>query len=89
MSDLTFKFDTDLLEGLSGSDLLSEKLSQVVDREDLDVNEKIHAVLMVVADRVGILCASDRPKFAKWARDVLEIVLEVAMQGPITETHLH
>ena len=89
MSDLAFKFDEDQFEGLSGSDLLSEKLYQVVEREDLDVNEQLYAVLMVVADRVGILCAADRPKFAKWAHDVLEFVLKVAMQEPSTEPHLH
>ena len=53
------------------------------------MNEQLYAVLMVVADRVGILCAADRPKFAKWAHDVLEFVLKVAMQEPSTEPHLH
>ena len=90
MSDLKFKFDEDQFEGLSGSDLLGEKLYQVTEKEDLDTDDKILAVLMLVADLVGhTQCASCRPKMAKWASDVLEIVLKSAMQQPITEPHLH
>jgi hypothetical protein len=90
MSDLKFTFDEARFEGLSGSELMGEKLDQVVEKEDLDTSDKIYALLMLVADLVTVPpYAPDHPKLAKWASDVLPIVLKSVMQRPITETHLH
>ena len=89
MSDV--KFDERWFEGLHGTDLLAEKLNQVLNNEsNRDTCDEIVAALSVVATLIGdTQCASRRADRVNAARKALPDLLKQAMQKPIIEPHRH